>query len=90
MNDLEPPQPAPPPVIELPEDQPTLGEQRWRDIALYLYAQLDNIDTLYDACRGNEHCFYINVAKYHRKRFEVGITDGYRVIFLAADAVPSA
>jgi hypothetical protein len=70
-----------PPSAELPEEQPVLGEERWREIALYLYVQLDNIDTLYDACRGNEHCFYENVAKYHPKRHEVAKTDGCRVIF---------
>jgi hypothetical protein len=72
------------PQVVLPDEQPVLGEERWREIALHLYTQLDDIDTLYDACKGNRAAFYRQVARHHPRRHDVATTDGQRVVFWPA------
>jgi len=55
--------------------------ERMREIAEFLFQRLDDIDTLYDACKGNKEAFYAQVARIHPRRFEVADTDGYSLTF---------
>lgn len=58
-----------------------MTEDRWREIALYLFYLLDDIDTVSDMVKGNDKEFREIVERIHRKRFEVATTDGYSVTF---------
>jgi hypothetical protein len=49
------------------------------EIAHYLWKLLDNIDTLDDACSGDDVAFREQVRIVQQRRFEVGSTDGYKV-----------
>lgn len=61
-------------------EQKVLTVDEWRGVADFLFGLLDEIDT--DGDRATNDALYRElVEKHHRKRFEVGATDGYRVIF---------
>lgn len=53
--------------------------------ALFLFDRLDDIDTLDDACKGDDALFRAEVRKVQRRRFEVADTDGYNVSFKEPD-----
>lgn len=63
----------------------------WRNLALplvqaerhreALWQLLDDIDTLYDACKGDEHSFYEHVKRIHPKRFQHAKSDGYTLFW---------
>jgi len=59
-----------------------LGRPDYEEIARTLYQLLDDIDTLYDACKGDKDAFYAQVARIHPKRHHVAWTDGYTVHFV--------
>jgi hypothetical protein len=54
-------------------------EKNMEEIAQFLWSLLDGIDTLDDACGGNDAAFREQVRKVQQRRFEVGSTDGYKV-----------
>ena len=49
--------------------------------ARFLFDRLDDIDTLDDACKGDDHAFREQVRRVQRRRFEVASTDGFSVTF---------
>ena len=53
----------------------------WREVALYLFYLLDDIDTASDIAKGNDKLYREYVDSLCRKRFEVADTDGYSVSF---------
>lgn len=57
--------------------------EEWEAVAGYLFRLLDDIDTLDDSCRENDHAFRECVRHVQRRRFEVATTDGYKVSFHA-------
>lgn len=48
--------------------------------AQYLFALLDDIDTVGDIAKADDKLYRELVEKLHRKRFNVGSTDGYTVV----------
>lgn len=54
-------------------------------VADFLFKLLDDIDTLDDACRGDDKAFRARVREVQRRRFEVAQTDGYTVTFKTKD-----
>lgn len=59
------------------------------EIAQFLFALLDDIDTLDDAAKDNDALFRAEVRKVQRRRFEVASTDGYTVTFKEANNADS-
>lgn len=72
--------PGRPPEIVLPE-QPALTGDQWREIARYLFDLLDDIDTIDDIAKSDDASYRQMVANVHRNRFNVGMTNGYDVVF---------
>lgn len=58
-----------------------MTEKEWKDIALYLFYLLDDIDTASDIVKGDDKLYREYVDALCRKRFEVAETDGYSVTF---------
>ena len=56
-----------------------------RGIAEFLFDRLDDIDTCFDAFKGNDEAFKQAVDRLHKRRFEVGETDGYTVTWKMAE-----
>ena len=48
-------------------------------IAHFLFALLDDIDTLDDMAKDSDHAFRTHVRNIVDRRFEVATTDGYKV-----------
>ena len=53
----------------------------WSSHAMFLWDLLDNIDTLDDACKGNDLAFRKAVRKQQQRRYEISASDGYNVTF---------
>jgi hypothetical protein len=53
----------------------------WESSARFLWDLLDNIDTLDDACKGDDLAFRNRVRRNQRRRFEISDSDGYVVTF---------
>lgn len=53
----------------------------YKNIALYLFYLLDDIDTASDIAKGNDKLYREYVEAHHRRRFDVASTDGYSVTF---------
>jgi hypothetical protein len=58
--------------------------ERLEEVGQYLWRLLDNIDTLDDACKGDDVVFRDATRKEQRKRFNAGGTDGYTVVLGSA------
>ena len=52
---------------------------RLETIAQFLFARLDDIDTIDDAAKDDDHSYRVHVRRIQRRRFEVATTDGYTV-----------
>lgn len=61
---------------------PQSGDE-WEFIAKFLWRLLDNIDTASDMAKDNDRAYREFAEQEHRKRFQVGSTDGYAVRFSA-------
>lgn len=48
-------------------------------IAEFLWQLLDNIDTLDDSCKDNDHAFRVQARAQQQRRWEVGTSDGYSI-----------
>lgn len=72
--------PGAPPEIDLGRQEPLTVEQ-WERIAHFLFNRLDDIDTYTDIVKDNDHLFRQQALLVAQARFEVGRTDGYRVVF---------
>ena len=48
-------------------------------IAQFLFARLDDIDTIDDAAKGDDKSYRSHVRRIQKRRFEVATTDGYTV-----------
>jgi hypothetical protein len=57
----------------------------WESQARFLWDLLDNIDTLDDACKGDDLAFRNDTRTQQRRRFEVSASDGYVVTFKEQD-----
>lgn len=68
LDDMPAAKPAPPRIP---------STKSLREIAEFLWDLLDNIDTAEDVAKENDKFFRQLVHKHHRRRFEVGTTDGY-------------
>lgn len=55
--------------------------EQLKEVALFLYAVLDDIDTVDDIAKADEAYYRESVRKLHKKRFEVAETDGHTVTF---------
>ena len=51
------------------------------EVAQFLWALLDDIDTASDRAKGDNAAYREIVERIQRRRFEVGSTDGYTVTF---------
>lgn len=60
----------------------------YKDIASFLFNLLDDIDTLDDACKGDNKAFRERVYEIQQKRFEVADTNGYELKFKVFGFVP--
>ena len=49
----------------------------------FLWALLDDIDTLDDACKEHDKAFRKRAYKIQRRRYEISSSDGYTVTFLS-------
>lgn len=58
-------------------------------VALTLFAALDDIDTADDLAKGDEGLYRNLVRRYHKERFKVADTDGYKVRFQRATEQPN-
>jgi hypothetical protein len=67
--------------IPAPATATTAGE--WEAVARYLWALLDNIDTLDDACRGDDLAFRNHTRREQKRRWEISSSDGYTIMFSA-------
>ena len=71
--------PAPAPSTDLASDLE--DDIDYEKAARFLFDRLDDIDTLDDACKGDDHAFREQVRRVQRRRFEVASTDGFSVTF---------
>jgi|TARA_R110000737_G_scaffold90642_3_gene122931 hypothetical protein len=53
----------------------------WESQARFLWDLLDNIDTLDDACKGDDLAFRSHARTQQARRFEISDSDGYVVTF---------
>lgn len=63
----------------MPND-PVLPDLKY--VSFYLWKLLDDIDTVDDIAKGDDQVYRHLVRNIQKRRFEVGDTDGYTVVFV--------
>jgi hypothetical protein len=58
-----------------------MGPGEWEKIARFLWGLLDNIDTLDDACKGNDGAFRKQARAQQKKRWLISDSDGHELTF---------
>jgi hypothetical protein len=58
-----------------------MGPGEWEKIARFLWELLDNIDTLDDACKDDDHAFREQTRRQQKERWRVSESDGQAVRF---------
>ena len=75
------------PGMSQPEDsgrellQDRLSEADWEAVAQFLFKLLDDIDTASDMAKDDDAAYRRLVEFHHRRRFDVAVSIGHRVVF---------